>query len=229
MFPFFSSQSCLLLAKKLPFSFLFYFGYCLVSALSCHLTLLILFHVCDELFFLSPLLSQKVFELTLLVLRFFFGTGFFIVAESNWRSSALHACSVADLDPAFTLMRIRIRLVSFFKADPKSYLTLYTDSYLATRIEGMQICNHWPKGPTRIHCEPPRLQDAPSQLSQLATCFSLWCDPDPTFDFDTASDPAFDFDAAPDPQLWLFAQSALFLLDMEPSSHLLITGISLKM
>ncbi len=50
MFPlFFPSQSCLLLATRLPFSFV----YCLVdmvSAPTCHLTLLILFHVCDELF-----------------------------------------------------------------------------------------------------------------------------------------------------------------------------------
>ncbi len=44
---FFSSQSCLLLATKLPFSFLFSYFH-LVSALTCHLTLLILFHVCDE-------------------------------------------------------------------------------------------------------------------------------------------------------------------------------------
>ncbi len=40
---------------KISFSFV----YCSISALTCHLTL-ILFHVCDELFLLGPLLSQKV-------------------------------------------------------------------------------------------------------------------------------------------------------------------------
>ncbi len=47
-FIFFLSQSCLLQATKLLFSFVYYLTY----ALTCHLTVLFLFHVCDELFLL---------------------------------------------------------------------------------------------------------------------------------------------------------------------------------
>ncbi len=62
----FLSQSCLLLATKPPFSFLHflhYFLYLLWLA-NCDLTVLLLFHVCDEIILFIPLLSQKVFEKT---------------------------------------------------------------------------------------------------------------------------------------------------------------------
>jgi hypothetical protein len=64
------SESCFLIFLLLNhaciwqqhFHFLFLSSILLVSVLICLLTLLMLFHVCDELFFVSPLLSQKVFE-----------------------------------------------------------------------------------------------------------------------------------------------------------------------
>ncbi len=77
--------------------------------------------------------------------------------------------------------------------------------------------------PPRLHSEPPWLQNEPSQLFTLMRSGSGFC-----LCLLYSSGSGFWIWRGSDPQHWLFAQSALFPLDMETRFYLLITGISFK-
>ncbi len=80
-----------------------------------------------------------------------------------------------DADSTFTLMRIRIRLLS----------------------KVVRICSHWPTGPPQLQSESPRFYCKPSWLY----CEPPWLNCEPpqllAVDCDADPDPAFDFKVDP--------------------------------